>query len=167
MDKKIDFKRSLKNSNLVWIVLIVLSLLIAFMVIKSSYNNPLNLPEYALKKDIVREGYEYALLHPQNLEGLPCNCGCMDPAGVSAHGGRLHSRGLLDCFMEGDPGGEFGKDWKWDSHASDCGLCIEDAILVKQKYEEGKSKEEIRQILEEKYSRQTYSNDTAYDEHQD
>ena len=163
MSKKIDLKKSLKNSSLVWYGLIIVSVLIALIVIKSSYSNPYNLPNFALKKEVVMEGYEYALLNPENLEGLPCNCGCMDPEGAKAHGGRLHSRGLLDCFMEGD----VRNGGNWDPHASDCGLCIEDAVFVKHKYEEGRSKEEIRQMLKDKYATQVFSNATAYGEHHD
>ncbi len=163
MSNKIKFKENFKNSSLVWYGLIVVAVLVAFIIIKSSYSNSYALPDFALKKEIVKEGYEYALLHPDNLEGLPCNCGCMDPEGVKAHGGRLHSRGLLDCFMEGD----VKNGGKWDPHASDCGMCLEDAIFVKQEYEEGHSKEEIRQMLEDKYATQLFSNDTVYDEHND
>jgi len=142
--------------NYIWIGIIAISIISMFILIKTAYANPLNLPDYAFKKPVIREGYEFAKLNMEKLEGLPCNCGCMEDA--AAHGGRLHSRGLLDCFMQGD----INNNGKWDSHASDCGLCVEDAILAKQMYEEGKSKEEIAKLLKDKYSKQKISEDTVY-----
>jgi len=65
---------------------------------------------------------------------------------------------LADCFMQGNvnEGGE------WDSHASSCGLCYEDALYAKKLYSEGNSKEEIKSKLEEKYAGLTFSDETVY-----
>ena len=142
--------------NYIWIILIAISLIGMFFLIKTAYANPLDLPNYAFTKPVIREGYEFAKLNPEKLEGLRCNCGCMEDA--AAHGGRLHSRGLLDCFMQGD----INNGGKWDAHASECGLCVEDAIYAKNLYEEGKSKEEIAALLEVKNSKQIISNNTVY-----
>ena len=77
---------------------------------------------------------------------------------VAGHGGRLHSRGLIDCFMQGD----VNNNGEWDSHASECGLCYEDALYAKNLYVQGKAKEDIKQALEAKYATQTISNNTVY-----
>ena len=142
--------------NYLWIGIILLSILGTILLIKMAYANPLDLPNYAFTKPSIKEAYSFAKIESDKLKGLPCNCGCGSDA--LNHGGRLHSRGLLDCFMNGDVnnGGE------WDEHASECGLCYEDALYAKQLYEEGKTKEEIKIALEEKYSTQTISDNTVY-----
>ena len=142
--------------NYLWLGIIVISLAGFLFLVRAAYENPLGLPDYAFIKSGIKEAYSFAKFNPEKLEGLPCNCGCMNDA--SAHGGRLHSRGLIDCFMVGNING----GGQWDMHASECGLCYEDALLAKEKYEEGRTKEEIKMILEEKYSKQTFSDDTVY-----
>ena len=134
------------------------SIIGGIFLIKVAYANPLNLPSYALLKPQIKEAYSFAKLEGDKLQDLPCNCGCMSDA--SSHGGRLHSRGLLDCFIEGD----LSNGGKWDSHASECGLCYEDALEAKKLYEQGKTKEEIKEILLEKYSKLKFSEDTVYEE---
>jgi len=142
--------------NFVWTGIFLISLIGIFLLVKTAYANPLDLPDYAFTKPGVKEAYSFAKLEGDKLSGLPCNCGCMTDA--KNHGGRLHSRGLIDCFMQG----ELNNGGKWDSHASECGLCYEDALYAKSLYEEGKTKEQIKQALEAKYSTQTISNNTVY-----
>ena len=144
------------HHNYIWIGVIAISLIGMLLIVKVAYANPLNLPDYAFTKPLIKEGYEFAKLNPEKLDGLRCNCGCMDDA--ASHGGRLHSRGLLDCFMQGD----VSNSGEWDAHASECGLCVEDAVYAKNLYEEGKSKEDIAALLEAKYSKQKISNMTLW-----
>ena len=142
--------------NYLWIGIFVLSLIGIFLVIKMAYANPLGLPDYAFTKPSIKEAYSFAKSDIDKLTGLPCNCGCMNDA--ANHGGRLHSRGLIDCFMQGN----VNNGGKWDGHASECGLCYEDALYAKQLYGEGKTKEEIKSALEAKYATQTISPNTVY-----
>ena len=144
--------------NYLWIGILLVSVIGGIFLIKVAYANPLNLPDYALLKPQIKEAYSFAKIEGDKLKGLPCNCGCGTPEGAEAHGSRIHSRGLLDCFMNGD----VSKDGKWDSHASNCGLCYEDALYAKGMYEKGKTKEEVKQALEEKYAMQIISNETVY-----
>jgi len=144
--------------NYIWIGIFLLSVLGTLFLIKTAYANPLDLPDYAFTKPLIKEAYSFAKLEGDKLTGLHCNCGCMSDA--ANHGGRLHSRGLIDCFMQGD----ISDGGKWDSHASECGLCYEDALYAKSLYEEGKTKEEIKLALEAKYATQTISNNTVYGE---
>jgi len=58
--------------------------------------------------------------------------------------------------------GDVNNGGVWDAHASECGLCYEDALYAKQLYGEGKNKEDIKKALEEKYAAQTISDDTVY-----
>ena len=142
--------------NYIWISIFALSIFGALLLIKAAYANPLDLPDYAFTKPAIKEAYSFAKLEGDKLTGLPCNCGCMSDA--ANHGGRLHSRGLIDCFMQGD----ISNGGKWDSHASECGLCYEDALYAKYLYEEGKTKEEIKLALEAKYATQIISTNTVY-----
>lgn len=142
--------------DFIWIGIILVSLVGTLFLVKTAYANPSGLPNYAFLKSDIKEAYEYAKLNSEKLNGLPCNCGCMTDA--ANHGGRLHSRGLIDCFMQGD----INNGGKWDSHASECGLCYQDALEAKKLYEGGKSKEEVRAYLMDKYSKQKFANETVY-----
>ena len=148
------------KANYIWIGILMISVIGMIFILKVAYANPLDLPNYAFTKPNIKEAYSFAKLDGDKLDGLPCNCGCMSADGAEAHGGRLHSRGLIDCFMKGDVnlGGE------WDSHASECGLCYEDALLSKQLYGEGKTKEETKEVLKAKYATQIISTNTVYGE---
>lgn len=149
----------MKNKyNYLWVGILLASAIGGIFLIKIAYANPLDLPEYALLKPEIKEAYSYAKLNGDKLNDLPCNCGCTTPEGAEAHGSRIHSRGLLDCFMEGN----INNGGKWDQHASECGLCYEDALEVKNLYNKGKNKEEIREYLIKKYSKLKFSYDTVY-----
>ena len=147
-----------RHYNYLWIGILLLSIFGTIFLIKVAYANPLGLPDYAFTKPGIKEAYSFAKLERDKLTDLPCNCGCMTDA--VNHGGRLHSRGLIDCFMQGDVnnGGE------WSSHASECGLCYENALYAKELYSEGETKEEIKSALEAKYATQISSDDTVYGE---
>ena len=142
--------------NYLWIGILIISIFGTFFIIKMAYANPLGLPDYAFTKPGIKEAYSFAKLGSDKLTGLPCNCGCMSDA--ANHGGRLHSRGLIDCFMQGN----VNNGGQWDGHASECGLCYEDALLAKKLYEEGKLKQEIKLSLEAEYATQIISNSTVY-----
>ena len=153
---KMKSRMNKKGLNLIWIAILAASLIGAFVLFKAAYANPLALPDYAMKSAESREAYSYAKANQDKLEGLPCNCGCMSDS--ANHGGRAHTRGLVDCFMVGD----VTNGGSWDEHASGCGLCMEDALFAKSMYEQGSEKDEIKAALEEKYSKQTYLNETVY-----
>lgn len=142
--------------NYLWMSIFILSIIGIFFIIKQAYANPLDLPDFAFTKLSIKEAYSFAKLEGDKLTGLPCNCGCMTDA--VGHGGRLHSRGLIDCFMQGN----VNTEGKWDAHASECGLCYEDALYAKKLYGERKTKEDIKSDLEAKYATQTIGNNTVY-----
>lgn len=143
--------------NFIWVGIIFLSVVGMLILIDKAYANPSELPDYAFTNLKVKEAYEFAKTNGSMLEGLPCNCGCMSNA--EAHGGRMHSRGLIDCFMQGN----INEGGKWDSHASECGLCYEDALLAKEEYEKGKTKQEIENLLKEKYAKLTFGKEVVYE----
>ena len=61
-----------------------------------------------------------------------------------AHNGRIHKRGLLDCFIQ-DNGG-------YDQHGSECQMCIDDTLQVKSLYAHGMTKTQIQAIINAKYA---------------
>lgn len=99
-----------------------------------------DLPNYALASDRIKEAYSYARDSPDALDGVKCYCGCMK----MAHNGRLHKRGLLDCFKK--------ENGDYDPHAASCKMCYEDALQAKGLYAEGKTKEEIKAVIDAKHA---------------
>ena len=144
--------------NLIWLAVVLASLGGFFYLFDAAYANPMSLPDYAFAKLDIREAYEFAKTISADLEGLPCSCGCGTPEGAKAHGSRVHTRGLIDCFTEGD----INLAGKWDSHASECGLCYEDALYAKNLYLEGNSKQEVIDNILEMQSKRKFSKEVVY-----
>lgn len=132
----------MKNKWIISTIIFIAMVLVTFFVFRNSpvKNNPDNLPTYAFINDQVKEAYLYAKSNPDALNGINCHCGCMN----MVHDGRIHSRGLLDCFMKTN--GEF------DSHGANCKMCYIDALEVKKMTNEGKTKEEIKKYIDSKYA---------------
>lgn len=126
-----------KNGMIISIVIFILLAQIAYFGFYRGSGNS-GLPSYALKNKDAKEAYLFATENPEALDGVKCHCGCMEVS----HEGRLHSRGLLDCFRNGE---------KYDSHGAGCNMCVYDSLEVKKLASEGKSKEDIKRIIDEKY----------------
>jgi len=148
----------MKVGNAIWATILIISLFGSFFIMTMEPSNPMDLPDYAFRNSQIREAYEFARTNPLDLEGVICSCGCMTEAGAAAHGSRVHPRGLRDCFMDGDldEGGE------WDSHASSCGLCYNDALDTKRLWGEGMSKDGINDFLREKNAKLVFSKEVVY-----
>jgi hypothetical protein len=97
---------------------------------------PSEFPDFVYYSAKAEEGYRIAVEHQQLLERLPCYCGC----GVMPEDPH---RNLLDCFINDD--GSF------DSHASGCIVCDDEAIDAARWQAEGKSAAEIRALIDAKY----------------
>lgn len=78
----------------------------------------------------VAEAYRYALERPDVVEWMPCYCGC---AGM-AH------RSNLDCFFRARIGGAVA----FEEHASYCDICIETALLARERLAEGATLADVR-----------------------
>jgi hypothetical protein len=102
--------------------------------------DPSGLPKYALASDRIKEAYLYARDNPEKLNGINCYCSCMQ----MAHNGRIHSRGLLDCFKK--------ENGDYDSHGASCKMCFDDALQVKSLYDQGKTKDEIKAVIDAKHA---------------
>ncbi|MEW6295238.1 MAG: PCYCGC motif-containing (lipo)protein [Candidatus Diapherotrites archaeon] len=126
------------------IVLMGIILFFAFLMLMifSSKNTSVSgyLPAFAAKNQKIQEAYTFAKNSGEKLDGVPCFCGCMQ----HMHNGRIHSRGLLDCFMEED-------NKTFEDHASNCDMCINDALEVKTLSAQGLSKDAIKQKISSKY----------------
>lgn len=117
---------------------IVIVTIIALIVVFASSTPASGLPAYATVHPKIKEAYEFAVSNPEALDGVNCYCGCMH----HPHDGRIHKRGLLDCFKNGNA---------FDNHASQCDMCINDALEVKGMFEQGLPKEEIKKRIDSKY----------------
>lgn len=73
--------------------------------------------------------YRLAAQHGDHAAELPCFCGCEE---FLAH------RNLEDCFVQ--PGGARA----WEPHASDCGVCIAEATVLRQTLRDGGSAADAR-----------------------
>jgi len=99
-----------------------------------------SLPSFAVSNPAVKEAYLFAVEHPNILDGVNCHCGCMQ----AVHNGRVHARGLLDCFRTPDGG--------FDSHGSQCDMCVRDALEAKRMWAEGRTMDEIKAAIDSKYA---------------
>jgi hypothetical protein len=79
--------------------------------------------------------YEFAAQHVSLYAQVPCYCGCKNSLG---------HRGLQDCFVKADGSG-------WESHASGCGVCIQESEMVRTLEAKGRSPTEIRAAVIAKF----------------
>ncbi|RAL24024.1 PCYCGC motif-containing (lipo)protein [Thermoflavimicrobium daqui] len=88
----------------------------------------------------VTDVYKVAAKHADILDEMPCYCGC----GKSAN-----HKSNLDCFIHEFKHGKV----VWDSHGTMCGTCMDIALESAMMKSEGKSKLEIRKIIDQKYNK--------------
>lgn len=139
--KKINYPdKKLIVSIAVIIGLVAVAVIVFLPKNPGTANDPGDLPNYALVNDRIKEAYTYARDNPDALDGVKCYCGCMK----MLHNGRIHQRGLLDCFKK--------ENGDYDPHASSCKMCYDDALQVKSLYAEGKTKEEIKAVIDAKHA---------------
>jgi len=87
-----------------------------------------------------RRLYAVAAEYGHIMRELDCYCGCMELE-TDPHDS------LFRCFVaEMDESGV-----TWTDHAVFCGICLDEAASVEQWGKEGKTAEEIKQLLAEKY----------------
>lgn len=88
--------------------------------------------EHVLAEDAVpeksRKAYAAARAHPAVLDGLYCHCDCAERDGM---------RSLLECFESKMP--------------TTCGICRGEAELAGRLAGEGKTLDEIRKAVDERY----------------
>ena len=89
--------------------------------------------EHVLRADHFREAkvarnYDMAREIPEVLDGLYCHCDCSKS---------MHHRSLLSCYESEQPSG--------------CGTCIEEMKLAYRLHKEGKTLDEIRKAVDERF----------------
>ncbi|MFC5558037.1 PCYCGC motif-containing (lipo)protein [Ureibacillus thermophilus] len=90
------------------------------------------------KHETVSAVYKIALEYADVLEWIPCYCGCGESAG---------HRSSLNCFIA-----EIREDEVlWDDHGTRCQVCLEIAVESAKRAKDGKSIQEIRTYIDEKY----------------
>lgn len=90
------------------------------------------------KHETVAAVYKIALEYADVLKWIPCYCGCGESAG---------HRSSLNCFIA-----EIREDEVlWDDHGTRCQVCMEIAVESAKLAKEGKSIQEIRTYIDEKY----------------
>ena len=94
-----------------------------------------SLPRWTSTSPRLRDAYRVAQTRGPLLATLDCYCGCgqLDPPHTS----------LLDCFIQ--------PDGSWDTHASGCGICQDEALDANLWAAEGLSPAEIGRRIDEKY----------------
>ncbi len=95
---------------------------------KAAHLPPTLAPSQFIAK--TREAYQVAKEIPETLAQLPCYCHCDQSFG---------HRSLHTCFV--------------DDHASQCAVCVDEALLAyRLQKEKGLKPEQIRELIIEKYS---------------
>ncbi|MCR8842627.1 PCYCGC domain-containing protein [Paenibacillus sp. SC116] len=88
--------------------------------------------------ELVRTAYMTAAKVTEQLDYIPCYCGCGESAGHNNN---------LNCFIK-----EINEDSVvWDDHGTRCGVCIETALITAKMHEDGASLTEIRAEIDKKY----------------
>ena len=90
--------------------------------------------------DHVSDAYRFAVANPDALKNVPCYCGCA-PSGHTSN---------YSCYVkEAKPSGEV----VFDLHAVACTICLDITQDVMKMTADGKSPPDIRQAIDQTYSR--------------
>ncbi|WP_324254002.1 PCYCGC motif-containing (lipo)protein [Paenibacillus sp. 1001270B_150601_E10] len=89
--------------------------------------------------DQIRLRYEAAGTVAEELNNIPCYCGCGASAGHQSP---------KNCFVS-----EIREDGtvEWDDHGTRCGVCLEIVVHTVKLKQEGKNLQEIREFIDAAY----------------
>lgn len=87
----------------------------------------------------VREAYDYAISHGDELKNYPCYCGC----GAMGHDSNL------SCYIR-----DVAEDGTitFDNHATGCGICVDITQDVMRMKADGRSSTDVRAYIDAQYS---------------
>ena len=102
-------------------------------------------PEVQKAPKAVQEAYRFAVANPEILKEIPCYCGC----------GAVGHTSNYACYIKDVD--ETGK-LIYDAHALGCSICVDITRDVMRMTAEGKSLQEIRQVVDRTYSQYGPSN---------
>ncbi len=102
--------------------------------------NSVRLPEWVSSAPPrVREAYDYAISHGDELAHYPCYCGC----------GAMGHTSNLSCYIR-----DVAEDGTitFDNHATGCGICVDITQDVMRLKAEGRSSPDVRAYIDAQYS---------------
>lgn len=87
----------------------------------------------------VKEAYRFAVANPELMKEIPCFCGCVAGGHTSNYA----------CYVneDGSPAGIL----QYDDHALGCGICVDITQDVMKMVQEGKTVDEMRAIINDRY----------------
>lgn len=88
---------------------------------------------------VVQESYQFAVANPEILSQLPCYCGC-GPMGHTSN---------YSCYVKE----QMGDQITFDDHALGCSICVDITVDTMRYIKEGKQIQDIKQIIDQTYSR--------------
>lgn len=106
------------------------------------------LPDFLTDKhEMMQQTYMAVAMNQELLEKIPCYCGCGESVG---------HKSSYECFVHqnNDDGSLI-----WDDHGTKCNVCVEIAIKSIVDHNNGKSVEDIRNMIDETY-KEGYANPT-------
>lgn len=144
----------MRYNKLLWLAVLMIPLLVLSGCSGGSEKAKTEASAHQMPKQIqeapprVREAYEFAVSHPEDLEHQPCYCGC----------GNMGHTSNLSCYVqEVKPDGEI----VYDTHALGCGVCVDITHDVIRLKDQGKTPLQIRQYVDAVYAAFGPSTDTA------
>ncbi len=108
---------------------------------QENITNKIGLPEFAQKTVRVEEAYIYAMMNQDKVMYLACYCGC---AGMQHSDTLLSHKSLKDCYIK--------PDGSYEPHASECKLCNDITLEVRDLLMKGYSLKDVRKIIDDEYS---------------
>lgn len=107
---------------------------------KAEPSAEMEMPDYVQSAPLrVRQAYEFAAQHPDDLAHQPCYCGC----------GNMGHTSNLSCYIRDiDDKGNI----TFDNHAAGCGICVDITQDVMRLKGEGWAALQIRQYVDATYS---------------
>ncbi len=126
-------------------ILIVLSLLMLILsgcgaASSASQSSDAMLPDFVKEApSAVKEAYQYAAAHPDELAKYPCYCGC----------GKMGHTSNRSCYIK-----EIAANGSitFDNHAAGCGICVDITKDVMRLKAEGQSSRQVRTYIDAQYS---------------
>ena len=87
----------------------------------------------------VQDAYRFNVANPDIMKEIPCYCGCGDMGHASNYA----------CYVQDEADGKI----TYDSHALGCSICVDITQDTMRMLKEGKSVPEIKQAIDDTYSK--------------
>ena len=89
---------------------------------------------------LTQQAYQFAVANPDVMQQMPCYCGCVELVHTSNY----------DCYVKSvKPDGQV----TFDSHATNCEVCIDITQDVMRLFKQGDSTASIKAYIDENYHR--------------